>query len=350
MKVCLTGGGTGGSVTPLVALQQEIKNRDKTAEFILIGGKTGPEKNLAKQYRIPFKPIDAGKLRRYFSLNNFTDMVKTTQGYFQARQILKKHQPEVILSAGSYVAVPVVMAGREMRIKTFVHQQDYQKGLANRLMSPLANKITVTFRKSLRDFPKYKTVLTGNPIRQEIFMGSKEQARQQFMLEPKLPTLMVIGGGTGAMALNKLVAGSLDSLLKFCQVVHVSGSGKIISYKDKRYHGFEFLGEDLKDVYQIADLVLTRAGMGVLSELAALGKPTIIIPYPKSHQVDNAKMFEDAAIVFKQDSLNPQKLLAVTKELIFNRDKLSFLSKSIRQVLPQKAAQKIVDLIWQELA
>ena len=349
MKICLTGGGTGGSVTPLIALYQEIKQRDDSARFLFIGGKDGVEEQIVKQYRIPFKTIDAGKLRRYFTLKNFTDVIHTTQGHFQARQILKKFKPDLILSAGSYVAVPVTLAGKELRIKSFIHQQDYQRGLANRLMSPLASKVTVTFRKSLRDFSKDKTVLTGNPVRKEIFQGDRHTAIKKFRLDGFRRTLLLIGGGTGAVALNKILAGSLDKITEHCQIIHVCGAGKKINVKNKDYHPFEFLGNDLADAYRIADLVVSRAGMSVLSELSALGKPTVIIPYPKSHQEENAKMFEDAALVYRQEGMNSQKLLAVVKEMIRNEDKLGFLAKTIKEVLPRKAAVKITDLIWEEL-
>ncbi|MFH1597649.1 MAG: undecaprenyldiphospho-muramoylpentapeptide beta-N-acetylglucosaminyltransferase [Patescibacteria group bacterium] len=350
MKVCLAGGGTGGSVTPLIALAQEIEKRGKKTEFLFIGGKEGPEEPIAKQYKIPFKKIDAGKLRRYFSLKNFSDIIKTTQGHFQARNILKEFKPQIILTAGSYVAVPVVIAGKELGINSFIHQQDYQKGLANRLMSPFASKTTVVFRKSIRDFPQNKTHLTGNPVRQEIFSGNKEKAIDIFKLDKKLPTLLFVGGGTGALGLNKLIAGAADKLTQVCQIIHICGSGKKTAIKDSRYHVYDFLKDDLKEAYAAADLVVSRAGMGVLSELSALGKPSILLPYPKSHQVDNAKMFEDASLVFDQQKMTSQKLFIVIKELITNRDKLNFLSGAIKEVLPKNAARKIVDLVFEELS
>ncbi|MBU1149032.1 undecaprenyldiphospho-muramoylpentapeptide beta-N-acetylglucosaminyltransferase [Patescibacteria group bacterium] len=349
MKVCLTGGGTGGSVTPLLALQQEIKKREPAAEFLFIGGKTGPEAAMVKSAKIIYKSIDAGKLRRYFSLQNFADIIKTTQGYFQARTLLKQFDPQVILSAGSYIAVPVTIAGRELGIKSFIHQLDYKKGLANKLMAPFANRVTVGFRKSLRDFSREKTIVTGNPVRPEILQGNREEGIHKFKLDKNIPTILIIGGGTGAVELNKLVSSALPNLIKHCQIIQVTGSGKKIKDKNPRFHCFEFLHEDLKDAYAVADLVISRAGMGVLSELAVLGLPSIIIPYPKSHQVDNAKMFEDAALVFQQGGLNPQKLYAVVKELITNKDKLAWLSKNIKEVLPKRANQRIVDLIFEEL-
>ncbi len=350
MKVFLVGGGTGGSVAPLLAIAEEIKKKKPEAEFIFIGTKKGqPEKEMIKDYNFHFKQIFSGKLRRYFSWQNFIDPIFILLGFFQSIFLLIKFRPQIIISAGSYVSVPVVLAGWLLKIPSLIHQQDIIPSLSNKILAPFAKKITVTFEKSLNDFPKKKTVLVGNPVREVIFKGDKERARERFDLEKNLPVVFILGGGTGAAFLNNLVWQSLDQLLDFCQIIHLTGKGKleIRNWKSEinyRYHLYEFLTEEIADAYAVADLVISRAGMNVLSELAVLGKPAIIIPIPDSHQEANAKYFagKNAVIVLNQKELTSQKLLNEIRKLIFDEKLKNQLQENIKKIIPFDAKEKIV--------
>jgi len=348
MRIVLTGGGTGGSVTPLLAIAEEIRKQKSEAKFLFIGTRAGyPEKEMIKNYDFSFCQIFCGKLRRYFSWQNFFDPFLVFLGFCQSLFILKKFKPIFIISAGGYVAVPVVLAGWFLKIPSLIHQQDIIPSLTNKILSPFAKKITVSFEKSLADFPKNKTVLTGNPIRKFILNGDKERAIQKFNLEKNLPTLLVLGGGTGALFINNLIGQILSELTKFCQIIHLTGKDKLkienCKLKINRYYAYEFLTEEVTDAYAVADLVISRAGMNVLSELSVLGKPTIIIPIPDSHQEENAQYFQEkgAALVLDQKELTGEKLLNEIRELLGNKKKQNQLSENIKKIMLTNAAQKI---------
>ena len=352
MRIVLTGGGTGGSVAPLLAIAEEIKKNYPETKFLFIGTRRGlPEREMIKDYNFEFCQIFSGKLRRYFSWQNFLDIVRLKIGFWQSLFILRNFKPDLIIGAGGYVSVPVVLAGWFLKIPSIIHQQDIIPSLTNKILAPFAKKITVAFEVSLSDFPKNKTALTGQPIRKFILNGDRKRAIQRFNLEENLPTLLVLGGGTGALFLNNLIWKILPELTKFCQVIHLTGKGKsqIQSFKSQipNYHLYEFLTEEIADAYAIADLVISRAGINVLSELSILGKPTIIIPIPDSHQEANAKYFQDksAAVVLNQKELTSERLLNEIKKIINNKEKQNQLSEKIKKLVPRDAAQKIIGKI-----
>lgn len=357
-KIILTGGGTMGSVTPLLAVAEEIKKHLPNCQFLWLGTKFGPEKKVVEKYGIVFKAIPSGKLRRYFSGWNFVDLFLITAGFLKSLFIVLKFKPQIILSVGGFVGVPVIWAGWLLRVPSLIHQQDVRPGLANKLTAPFAKIITVTFEESLKYFPK--AILVGNPVRQEIFEGQKERAVEIFKLEKDLPILLVLGGGTGALELNKIVIRAAPKIVKFCQVLHVTGGrmGEVLKFEaetikkeNSRYHLFDFLVEQLKDAYAVADLTVSRAGMGALTELALLGKPTILIPMPDSHQEDNAFYFKrsNAVYLLEQKKLTPDIFIKAVQELIDNKTELENLSRNIRSVIKPKAATAIVEKILEFL-
>lgn len=357
-KLILTGGGTMGSVTPLLAVAEEIKKQIPDAEFLWLGTKSGPEKKMMEKADIAFKTIPSGKLRRYFSGWNFIDPFFILAGFLKSLWIILKFKPRIILSAGGFVGVPVIWAGWLLRVPSLVHQQDVRPGLANKLTAWFAKIVTVAFSDSLKYFPK--ATVTGNPVRQEIFLGQKEKAIDFFKLEKDLPTLLVLGGGTGALELNKIVVRAAPELLKFCQVLHVTGGrfdeltkfeAEALQKENLRYHVFDFLIEPLKDAYAVSDLVISRAGMGTLTELAALGKPTILVPIPKSHQEDNAYYFKrnNAVFLLEQKNLTSEILTETVRELINNKIELENLSRNIKNVLKSGAAEAIIKKVLENI-
>jgi len=358
MRILLSGGGTMGSVSPLLAIAEKIKEKEDVVNFLWLGTKKGPEKKIIEKNNIIFKSIYGGKFRRYFSFKNFIDPLLILIGFFQSFFILLKFKPDIILTAGSFVSVPVVWAGWFLNIPSIIHQQDIRKGLANKLMTPFAYRITVTFEKFLKEFPSHKVVWTGNPIREELKVKSEklelEEIKKIFNLEKDLPTLLVMGGGTGALELNKLVVQALPKLLKFCQVIHLTGRNKNSKFQildselKNRYHSYEFLTEKMKYAYLVADLVVSRAGMGTLTELSVLAKPAIIIPIPNSHQEENANFFKkhQAAIMLSQINLTPEKLTEKIKKLLQNKEKLVSLSENIHKLIKADAAEIIIEEIF----
>jgi len=352
MKILFTGGGTAGSVTPLLAVIANIRQKEPSAQFLWIGTFFGPEKSLVMSEGVPFVPIFSGKLRRYFSLRNFIDPFFILTGFFQSIYIIRKFNPDVIVSAGGFVSVPPAYAGWLFRKKIITHQLDVQRGLANKLIGWVADKITVSFPESLSDFPEEKTEHIGTPVRHSLFTGDRARAIAAFGLDPQLPTILVLGGGTGALNLNKIIISSLPEILNFAQVIHITGKGKglpPVALKEKAnyYHPFEFVVEELPNMFAAADVVVSRAGIGTLAELAALGKASIIVPIPSSQQELNAEYFKDkkAVLVFDQRELTAQKFTEELREFLLDKESIRFLENRIHALYYPDADIKLADYI-----
>ncbi|NUM25178.1 MAG: undecaprenyldiphospho-muramoylpentapeptide beta-N-acetylglucosaminyltransferase [Candidatus Buchananbacteria bacterium] len=347
MRILFSGGGTIGSVSPLIAIYEEINSSVSGADFLWLATKEGTENSLISSYGIPIKKISSGKMRRYFSWRNFLDPFLIVAGFFQALKIIWQYQPSVVMTAGGFVSVPVAWAAWVLGKPVTVHQQDIRPGLANKLMAPVATIITVTFKKSLKDFPSKKTTVVGNPVRKDILTARREEGYKIFNLDPNLPTLLVIGGGTGALSLNNLVVNSLPQLVQFCQVIHLTGGRLDVEASHSRYRSFDFLTDQLRYAYAVADLVITRAGMSSLTELAAWQKPLIVVPIPETHQEENAAEFfrNNAAVLINEKDLNPDILAKAVRELLDDKPALSNLSRNITKILPPNASRKIVELI-----
>lgn len=362
MKVILAGGGTAGSVMPLVAIASELKQQKSDTEFLFIGTRKGePEKEILENYDIPFVPILSGKFRRYFDLRNILDVFLVIIGFFQSLQIISKFKPDLILGAGGFVQLPVCWAGWLLGRKIIIHQQDFRPSLANTLVKRLADKITVNFEKSISDFPLNKTVWTGNPVRTDIWSGDRERAYETFNLKKDKPVVLITGGGTGALTLNKIIYESLLKLLEFCQVIHLTGQGKGVnmesyftktddemkSFIAENYHQYEFIRDEMKDALAVADLIVSRAGLSALTEFSVLGKAVILVPLPHTHQEENADYFgqKEAAVVIYQENLTPSILVNKIKELLDNRELLNNLSINIKQIIKPDATNRLVEQI-----
>ncbi|MDD4900712.1 MAG: undecaprenyldiphospho-muramoylpentapeptide beta-N-acetylglucosaminyltransferase [Patescibacteria group bacterium] len=364
-KILLTGGGTGGSVAPLLAVAEDLTTQppllvsrggaEAGVEFLWLGTKQGVERAMVEKAGLKFKAIAAGKWRRYFSLKNFWDLIKIKIGFWQALWTIMSWRPDLVMSAGSFVSVPVVWAAWLLRVPVLIHQQDAKPGLANKLMAPFAKAITVTFEKSLRDYGK-KAVWTGNPTRRSLAIKNYELKITNFKIRKDLPVVLVVGGGTGAAAINELVEQGLGELTKFCQIIHVTGKNKSIKnyepaslaggLKITNYKHYEFLdAEQMAAALKLAEVVVTRAGMSVLSELAYLKKPAIIIPMPESHQVENARMFTGAGLVLEQKSLTVEKLVNEIKGLLGDEARRRELGEKMGRAMKQGANEAMVEII-----
>jgi UDP-N-acetylglucosamine--N-acetylmuramyl-(pentapeptide) pyrophosphoryl-undecaprenol N-acetylglucosamine transferase len=348
MKVLFTGGFTLGPVTPLLAVSEELRRQDPTIEVFWIGTYTGPERTLIAEYNIPFKAICSGKFRRYFSLRHIADNFHFICGFFQSFFYLLRSRPDVVVSAGGFVSVPVVVAGWFLGIPSFIHQQDRRPGLANRIMAPFASKITVAFKQSVKAFPRKKSEWVGNPVREDIFHNNRQEALDYFDLSNEKPVLFVYGGGTGAKRLNELVEESLPMLLDFCQVIHITGIGKAGKMKKQEgYRRYQFLTEGMVHAYDAADLVVSRAGMGALTELAALHKPSIIIPMPDTHQEKNAEAFENENAIqyVRQNTLNSERFVEKIKYTFDNLSRYRDRADNMSKVLPRGAKKRVAEAI-----
>ena len=295
-KIVLTGGGTAGHVTPNIALLPKL--RELGYEITYIGSYEGIEKRLISDYDIPYYGVATGKFRRYIDPKNLSDPFRVAKGMSEAKRILKEIKPDVVFSKGGFVSVPVVRAAASLKIPCIIHESDMTPGLANKLCIPVAKKVCCNFPETISKLPAGKAVLTGTPIRAELMQGDKEAAYKLCGFTKDLPVLMVIGGSSGSLVINKEVRTSLPKLLNDFQVVHLCGAGNVdnLLLNQKGYKQFEYLKSELKDVMARADIVVSRAGANAICELLALKKPNLLIPLSakasRGDQILNAASFQ----------------------------------------------------------
>lgn len=324
-KIVLTGGGTAGHVTPNIALLPHLK--DAGFEVFYMGSYDGIEKRLIADFDIPYYGIATGKFRRYLDPKNFTDPFRVLKGYSEAKKYLKEIKPDVVFSKGGFVSVPVVRAAAALKIPCIIHESDMTPGLANKLCAPVATKICCNFPETLAMLPKDKAVLTGSPIREELSSGNKINGLDMCGFTANKPVVMVIGGSQGAASVNKAVRAALPKLLKDFQVVHLCGKEKVdnLLLNVEGYKQFEYLKSELKDIFAMADVVISRAGANAICELLALNKPNILIPLPsaksRGDQLLNARSFESQgfSIVIDEDYLTEDLLVEKVQELYCSR-------------------------------
>ncbi|MCC8044050.1 MAG: undecaprenyldiphospho-muramoylpentapeptide beta-N-acetylglucosaminyltransferase [Clostridiales bacterium] len=326
-KIVLTGGGTAGHVTPNIALVPRL--RELGYDIYYIGSYDGIEKKLIEQQGIPYSGISSGKLRRYFDLKNFSDPFRVVKGYFEAKTILKKLRPDIIFSKGGFVAVPVVQAAKSLHIPVIIHESDMTPGLANKLSLSAATKVCCNFPETLQSLPEGKAVVTGSPIRQELHNGNRLSGMKFCGFTAEKPVLLIIGGSLGSVAVNQAVRRILPELLKNFQVVHLCGKGNLDEtlLHTTGYIQFEYIQEELPDLFALADIVVSRAGANAICELLDLRKPNLLIPLPaassRGDQILNARSFEKQGFseVLMEDAITPELLLSKINQLYQNRQK-----------------------------
>ena len=324
-RIILTGGGTAGHVTPNIALLPLLKYLGY--DFQYIGSYTGIEKELIEPFGIPYHGISSGKLRRYFSVQNFTDPFRVLKGFREAHKLIRQLKPDVIFSKGGFVSVPVVLAGKRCKVPVIIHESAMTPGLANKIAIPSAAKVCCNFPETLKSLPEGKAVLTGSPIRQELLSGNKIAAMDMCHFTSDKPVILVIGGSLGAVAVNNAVREALPELLKDFQIIHLCGKGKMDeSLKDvEGYCQFEYIKNELRNLFALADIVISRAGANAICELLALHKPNLLIPLSanasRGDQILNARSFERQgfSLVLEEEQLTKETLLAAVKNLYENR-------------------------------
>ncbi|MCR5654562.1 MAG: undecaprenyldiphospho-muramoylpentapeptide beta-N-acetylglucosaminyltransferase [Lachnospiraceae bacterium] len=323
-KIVLTGGGTAGHVTPNIALLPGLKNLGYDVHYI--GSYEGIESKLIADFDVPYYGVATGKLRRYIDPKNLTDPFRVIKGFGEARKILKQIKPDIVFSKGGFVSVPVVRAASSLKIPCIIHESDMTPGLANKLCIPVAKKVCCNFPETLQFLPEDKAILTGSPIREELAKGSKADGFKLCGFDPNIPVIMVIGGSLGAANVNAAVRNALPELLKDFQVVHICGKEKVdnLLLTTEGYKQFEYVKQELKDLFAMADLVISRAGANAICELLALQKPNLLIPLTNGSRGDqllNAKSFESQgySMVLQEDDITNTVLVDAVHDLYFNR-------------------------------
>lgn len=372
MKIVFTGGGSGGHIFPIIAIVREIRRifTDKKLEIYYLGPPDEFSEPLLSQEGIKVKRIWAGKIRRYFNLSSFFQNIfdiffKTPLALLQSFFWLLVKNPDLIFSKGGFGSFPPVFSGWILGIPIFLHESDVSPGLANKILSKFALEIFVSFPKT-EYFPLKKIYLVGNPIRKEILEGSKEEAKRIFQISEEKPIVLILGGSQGAQRINDKILEILPEFLKDFQIIHQCGEknykeikliteGMLTEELKKYYRLFPFLKEDqLKEAYAISDLIISRAGAGSIFEIAAIGKPSVLIPLPESaqdHQIKNAYTFAQtgAAIVIEESNLTPRFLLERIKFILQNQKEVEKMSKAAREFSRPLAAKIIATYILEYL-
>lgn len=338
-KIVLTGGGTAGHIYPALALVPYLN--DYEIHYI---GSNNMEKEILKNYKsIIYHEIPSVKLIRKFTLKNFLIPFKLYNSISKSKKILREINPNIIFSKGGFVSVPVVFAGKSLKIPIVSHESDLSMGLANKLILKKCDVMCTTFIKTTNI--SKKCIFTGQPIRQEILNSNSQIYRKNFFSNK--PILLVIGGSQGAKFLNEIVRKNLKEILKRFNVIHLTGKNNLSKVKDESLIELEY-SNNISELYSSCDFALSRAGSGVINELLALKKPMLLIPLSKKcsrgDQIENAKYFKDLgyADLLLEDEYTDKKLVENLDNLIKNR---AYYVNNMRNSQANKANEKIIEII-----
>jgi len=356
--IILVGGGTGGHIFPLVAIGEELSASQKP--FIFVGAKGGREEGIVNELGWDFRPISAGKLRRYFTIQsliaNIVDVFRTIQGFFQSLRLLIKTGAPAVFSKGGYVAVPMVYAARLLSRRVYVHESDAVMGMTNRLSAGFAQKVFTAFSPSVYPNQDRRYLQVGIPIRRAL-----RQAAQLRAPKKTRPLILVLGGIQGAAAINGYVRENISALIELADVVHVTGEREYELHQKKQasldkktrpaYKPFAFLGRELAYYYQSADLLISRSGATTVAEGALFGKAMFLIPFPAAagnHQVVNARILEKehAAVVHEEYQLSSERFLEVVTNMLSDRAGLSAYGMKLKAYFHNDEA---IDIIIREI-
>lgn len=324
--IVLTGGGTAGHVTPNLALIPVLLKEGWNIKYI--GTENGIEKELIEKENIDYYSVSSGKLRRYLSKENLTDVFKVVKGVKEATALIKKIKPDVVFSKGGFVAVPVVLGAKLNGVPVIVHESDITPGLANKIAMPFAKNVCTTFPETVGYIKGGKGINTGTPIRSELFRGEREKGLALCGFSGKKPVIMMMGGSLGAVKINNCLRGALNEILKEFDLVHICGKGNVEKSLMglQGYKQFEYVSKELPHIFALADIVVSRAGSNSISEFLALKKPSLLIPLSakasRGDQILNAKSFEKQgfSMVLDEDKMNEKALIQAIYSLYKNKN------------------------------
>ncbi|MCR4311948.1 MAG: UDP-N-acetylglucosamine--N-acetylmuramyl-(pentapeptide) pyrophosphoryl-undecaprenol N-acetylglucosamine transferase [Candidatus Uhrbacteria bacterium] len=342
--IMLSGGGTLGPVTPLLAVAAEWRRREPDVIFSWIGTPQGPERALVEAAKIPFYAMSSPKFDRTRVWSIPFVPFRMIRSCLVSLKFLRDLEPNMVMSAGAYVSVPLAWMAWLLRIPVWIHQLDVEPGMANKLMAPIAKRVSITWEASMSAFSAEKTLVVGCMARKMLRLGDRQTALEMFGFDANKPTVLVMGGSSGAQQINEVMSVIGRDLAMRANVLHITGKGKMSSALEglgKHYVAQEFLGETMADAYALADVVVARAGMGTIAELALLAKPTLLIPLP-GHQELNAKTLEERKAADVLWFVTPQTCKQAIGRLLDRPEHREELAKNVRSIFPLNADERIV--------
>ncbi len=346
--IVLTGGGTAGHVTPNIALLPYLKKEDYNIHYI--GSIDGMEKQLIESQGIPYYGIHSGKLRRYIDAKNISDIFRVVKGIGEARKLIKKIKPDVVFSKGGFVAVPVVIGAYLNRVPVILHESDITPGLANKLAIPFAKAVCTTFPEAVKAIPDSKGILTGTPIRDMIFEGNRDKGIRLCGFKGNKPVMLVMGGSQGSVKINNFIRELLPKLTMDFDVIHLCGKGNFDKTRAEleSYKQFEYVSDELPDIFAASDFVVSRAGSNAICEFLALNMPMLLIPLSKKasrgDQILNAQSFEKQgfASVYDEDTMTSKGLYNAIINLYKNKN--SYID-NMKKAEVSKGVQTVMEII-----
>lgn len=347
-RILFTGGGTAGHVIVNLALIPFYQ--EKGWEIDYIGSYNGIERDLIGQMEgVTYHPISTGKLRRYMSKENLKDPFKVLKGTMQAYRIIGKRKPAVVFSKGGFVSVPVVAAAKLRKVPSVIHESDYTPGLANKLSIPFTKKVLATFPETMQFLPENKAEYVGAVIREELFKGSKEKGLAFAGLTGRLPVLLIMGGSGGSEKINATLRACLPDLLASFEIIHICGKDKVDpSIQKPGYAQFEYINEELKDIFAATDYVLSRAGSNAIFEFLALRIPMLLVPLSRGasrgDQIINANSFQEKryARVLEEENMTEKTLIA---ELLQLKEYAPIMVDTMKEFKSEQSRDRVIEII-----
>jgi len=362
MRIVLTGGGTGGHLIPLITVAKKIREKVPDCDFLFIGPEGKLEKEIMGNAGVKTKKVLVGKFRRYFSFLNFVDFFKIPLGVIQSLFHLLVYMPDAVFSKGGYASFPIVLASWFYKIPVLIHESDANPGMANSMLAKFSKRVAVSYPQAKIYFPKNQVALTGNPIRDDINKGNAQKARDMFSLTDVKKVIFVMGGSQGARFINNKIVNILPKLLHEYQIIHQTGENNFeevkhlaaaevgikVGHSKEGYCPVPFVGEEMKDILALADLVISRAGANSISEIAANGKPAILIPLESAannHQRMNAYAIakNGGCLVIEENNLGEHMFYEKINEIMTNEELRAKLSKNIQAFYHADATERIAD-------
>lgn len=358
MKVVLAGGGTGGHLFPGIAIAEEIRRRDESAEVVFIGTERGIEASIVPRAGYQMRYLRAEGIAGKSLMEKIRAGMKTVLSIYDSYRLIKELRPDVLVGLGGYASFAPVFTGSFMSIPAVIMEQNAVPGLANKVLGRISEMICVTYHESIAFFPKNKTYITGNPVRQGILTARREEAYELFGLERGKFTVFVFGGSSGARKINSAICGAFNAIHDIrekIQFLHQTGKDDYETVRET-YRKWGFKGtvaafiHRMAEAYAAADLVVSRAGATTLAELTAVGRPAILIPYPYAagnHQELNAQRLSEmgAARVILDHELDGEVLAKNIRELYEGSAMRHEMQRASRSLGKPEAAQKVVDIL-----